>query len=257
MDKVERFLDDQIDGTSYFFYYAGHTAQQPCEEDDEEDEKSECILPCDSKPLNVEGGDSSKQYYENCILDRDLKKHLVDRLSSKSRLVAIMDSCHSGTLLNLPHHRCNRVYAMSALWRRALRRVLEPYHRRGDRLFSLVSLLVPSLDELGPVREKLVCHGLCPRTEWSHNVICISACKDNQQAFEAGDGRSLTHFIIQLLEKEPRPTLKRFMRQTTAEFRALSKKLKKQWKGPGEFGPIAAPQVSSPQPLDMNKRLIV
>jgi hypothetical protein len=28
------------------------------------------ILPCDSKPLNVEGGDSSKQYYENCILDR-------------------------------------------------------------------------------------------------------------------------------------------------------------------------------------------
>jgi hypothetical protein len=61
MDKVEHFLDNQIDGTSYFFYCAlphldsselqvlnfqcldaGHTAQQPSEGDEEEDRKSEC-----------------------------------------------------------------------------------------------------------------------------------------------------------------------------------------------------------------------
>jgi len=27
------------------------------------------ILPCDSKPLRVDGEDPSEQYYENCILD--------------------------------------------------------------------------------------------------------------------------------------------------------------------------------------------
>jgi len=60
-----------------------------------------------------------------------------------------------------------------------------------------------------------------------------------------------------LSEKEPRPTLKRFMRETTASFRALTKKLRKQWKGLEDFGPIAAPQVSSPKPLNMNELLII
>lgn len=41
------------------------------------------------------------------ILDDDLRKYLVDPLPSRSRLTAIFDSCHSGTLLDLPHYHCN------------------------------------------------------------------------------------------------------------------------------------------------------
>ncbi|EIM89372.1 uncharacterized protein STEHIDRAFT_167179 [Stereum hirsutum FP-91666 SS1] len=41
------------------------------------------------------------------IVDDDLRKHLVDPLPTGSRLTAIFDSCHSGTMLDLPHYRCN------------------------------------------------------------------------------------------------------------------------------------------------------
>jgi len=129
-----------------------------------------------------------------------LKEYLVNHLSPRSYLVAIVDSCHSGTLLDLPHFRCNRVYAMSSLWRRAVRRVIESYRRRGDRLFSVMTSLAPAMSiHRNDMTVKEVCGGYCPRSQWSHNVICISSCKNNQRAYEAGDGSSMTNFIIKLL----------------------------------------------------------
>lgn len=35
---------------------------------------------------------------------------LVDRLPIGSKLTAVFDSCHSGTLLDLDHYLCNEVY---------------------------------------------------------------------------------------------------------------------------------------------------
>jgi len=258
MNRLERFLDDQRDGSRYFFYYAGHAARLPPKGNAGEGRREECILPSDSKQLSGDSEHPDENYYENGISDGVLKEHLVNHLSPKSYLVAIVDSCHSGTLLDLPHFRCNRVYTMKSLFRRAVRRIIEAYRRRGDRLFSLVASLAPMMSiHRQDKSAKQICGGYCPRTAWSHNVICISSCKDDQRAYEAGDSSSMTNFIIKLLEKEPRPTLKRFMRQTTAKFRALSKKLRKQWDGPEDFGPIAAPQVSSPEPLNMNALLII
>lgn len=258
MNGLERFFDNQRDGSRYFFYYAGHAARLRSKRTDREDRSEECILPSDSKRLEGDGEHPTETYYENGIPDSVLKEYLVNHLSPKSYLVAIVDSCHSGTLLDLPHFRCNRVYAMSSLWRRAVRRVLESYRRRGDRLFTVVTSLAPAISShRADVSVKPVCGGYCPRSEWSHNIICISSCKHDQKAYEGGDGSSMTNFVINLLEKEPRPTLKRFMRVTTANFQALTKKLKKQWKGPEDFGSIAAPQVSSPEPLNMNRFLII
>ncbi|KAJ6501862.1 caspase domain-containing protein [Mycena sanguinolenta] len=44
------------------------------------------------------------------IIDSELHATLVQPLPSDSHLVAVLDTCHSGSLLGLEHFRCNRVY---------------------------------------------------------------------------------------------------------------------------------------------------
>ena len=41
---------------------------------------------------------------------QELRAKLVDRLPEGVCLTAIIDSCHSGTLLDLDHYHCNAVY---------------------------------------------------------------------------------------------------------------------------------------------------
>ncbi|KJA17753.1 hypothetical protein HYPSUDRAFT_1006337 [Hypholoma sublateritium FD-334 SS-4] len=79
------------------FVVAGHGGQEDSDPDDvhpEEDEKDEFIITSD--------GDKIK--------DNELRKRLVDDLPIGSSLNAFFDCCHSGTLLDLFHHRCNRVW---------------------------------------------------------------------------------------------------------------------------------------------------
>jgi len=60
----------------------------------EEDGMDEAIIACDN----------------NYLIDNLLREKLVDPLPVGSTLIAIFDTCHSASLLDLPHHRCNRVY---------------------------------------------------------------------------------------------------------------------------------------------------
>jgi len=245
--ELQSFLSNQRRGDRYFFYYAGHSEQLDSNDPDEEDGKDEYIVPSDAI------GPGGETLFDKAIIDDVLKLHLVTPLSSESRLVAILDSCHSATLLDLSHFRCNGVCAMSSLWRRCIRRVLESSRRRGEAFVSVVSAIATQ----SSIRRRTAtakCSGYCSRSAWSHNVICISACKDNQKSYEARDGTSMSTFIVDFLGKEPCPTLKTFMRRTTSEFQALSKQIKKEVEHNGfDFGQIAAPQMSSPLPLNMNK----
>ncbi|KAJ7438720.1 caspase domain-containing protein [Mycena galericulata] len=83
-------------GDRFFFHYCGHTIQMENRSNSEEDGMDECLVPAD--------GDEHK------IMDNELRRHLVDALPVGSSLVAVFDSCHSASLLDLAHFRCNRVY---------------------------------------------------------------------------------------------------------------------------------------------------
>ncbi|KAJ7618651.1 caspase domain-containing protein [Roridomyces roridus] len=83
-------------GDRFFFHYCGHTTQMENRSNSEEDGMDECLVPSD--------GDDNK------IMDNELRRHLVDALPVGSSLVAVFDSCHSASLLDLAHFRCNRVY---------------------------------------------------------------------------------------------------------------------------------------------------
>jgi len=78
----------------FLFLFSGHSVQVVNKKRTEDDDKDECVISSDNVTL----------------VDDQLKQYLVDPLPVGCSLVAIFDTCHSATLLDLKHHRCNRVY---------------------------------------------------------------------------------------------------------------------------------------------------
>jgi hypothetical protein len=82
-------------GDSLFFHYSGHGGTAKDEDGDEVDGYDETILPLDYE--------TSGQ-----ILDDVIYENLVTPLPEGCRLTAIFDSCHSGTVLDLPYtYQCD------------------------------------------------------------------------------------------------------------------------------------------------------
>lgn len=165
--ELQAFLAAQTLGDQYLFHYAGHSYQQASDDEGEEDGKDEFILPCDAYS-NGKVVDEKK-----AIVDDFLKEYLVVPLLPENRLVAIFDSCHSATLLDLPHHRCNRVYALTSRWRRTVRRVLEASWE-----FSLEDFLStrPFQVSAAAIRHaksspRKFCGGYCRRSQAFGNVV--------------------------------------------------------------------------------------
>ncbi|KAF9460212.1 caspase domain-containing protein [Collybia nuda] len=94
--EIKKLVQDAGTGDHFFFHYAGHTVQIENKNNSEEDGMDECLIPSDGENY--------------MITDNELRRHLVDSLPIGANLVAIFDSCHSASLLDLEHFRCNRVY---------------------------------------------------------------------------------------------------------------------------------------------------
>ncbi|KAF8872705.1 caspase domain-containing protein [Infundibulicybe gibba] len=91
MRELRNLLADQQPGDTFAFHFAGHSDQIPNYDGTERDNRDECIITIDNQ----------------LIRDNDLNKYLVQPLLPGSRLYAFLDTCHSGTLLDLPHDRCS------------------------------------------------------------------------------------------------------------------------------------------------------
>ncbi|KAJ6611871.1 caspase domain-containing protein [Mycena sp. CBHHK59/15] len=112
-------------GDRFFFHYCGHTMQMPNRSNSEEDGLDECLVPADGEGQkimdnNVHSGLFTLRFrilvmschhtFLTTSLPQELRHHLIDALPVGSSLVAVFDSCHSASLLDLAHFRCNRVY---------------------------------------------------------------------------------------------------------------------------------------------------
>ncbi|KAK0472511.1 peptidase C14, caspase domain-containing protein [Armillaria novae-zelandiae] len=93
MEHIMKFTQGIQSGDRLFFYFSGHASQRKNLSGSEEDGMDEF--------LHTKSG--------RCIRDNTLRKYLVDNLPEGCHLTAVLDACHSGTLLDLAHHRCNRV----------------------------------------------------------------------------------------------------------------------------------------------------
>ncbi|KAJ7852831.1 peptidase C14, caspase domain-containing protein [Mycena olivaceomarginata] len=96
MFAIDNLVHDTQRGDKLFFHYSGHTVRVPSRNNTEEDGMDECLVPLDGE--------------DRMIKDNELRAHLVDPLPVGASLVAIFDSCHSASLLDLEHLRCNRVF---------------------------------------------------------------------------------------------------------------------------------------------------
>ncbi|KAF5731933.1 metacaspase-1-like [Tripterygium wilfordii] len=77
-------------GDSLVFYFSGHGLRQPDFNQDEQDGFDETICPVDFME-------------EGMILDNEINSTIVQPLSEGVTLHAIIDACHSGTMLDLIH----------------------------------------------------------------------------------------------------------------------------------------------------------
>ncbi|KAI3930807.1 hypothetical protein MKX01_037253 [Papaver californicum] len=77
-------------GDSLVFHYSGHGAQQPNRNGDEVDGFDETICPVDYEK-------------EGMILGDKINATIVRSLPKGATLHAIIDVCHSGTVLDLPY----------------------------------------------------------------------------------------------------------------------------------------------------------
>lgn len=87
--EIDNLVRDCQPGDRFVFHYSGHTGQQK-----------------NLDGTEVDGLDELIETTTGPILDDVLRVRLVDPLCPGSQLVAVLDSCHSATLLDLPHVDC-------------------------------------------------------------------------------------------------------------------------------------------------------
>ncbi|KAG1723922.1 peptidase C14, caspase domain-containing protein [Suillus paluster] len=90
LDEMHRLVFNARAGDSLFFHFSGHGSQIRDLDGDEVDGYDEVIFPVDFQESGV-------------ISDDEIHEIMVKPLVAGSRLTALFDSCHSGTVLDLPY----------------------------------------------------------------------------------------------------------------------------------------------------------
>lgn len=90
LEAFDRLVEYSKPGDVVFIHYSGHGGRVRDTSGDEADGYDETLIPLDFKRAGQ-------------ILDDDLYKRLVLRMSKGVTVVVLMDCCHSGTALDLPY----------------------------------------------------------------------------------------------------------------------------------------------------------
>ncbi|KAJ3303093.1 Ca(2+)-dependent cysteine protease [Kappamyces sp. JEL0829] len=182
-------------GDSLVFQFSGHGGQQDDRDGDESDGIDETILPLDFQTAGV-------------ITDDEINALLVKPLAPGVRLHAIFDSCHSGSVMDLPFcykpdgtlKTSSKMTRIGSLGQDAFQKGM-----RGDigGVFSSLSSGLKSLT--GP--ERTMEQKQFEKGNDQADVIMFSGCKDRQTSADAVmEGRAtgaMTYALIKALRQYP------------------------------------------------------
>ncbi|KAK0221418.1 peptidase C14, caspase domain-containing protein [Armillaria fumosa] len=257
---IRSFVDGAKAGDIHFIFYAGHGYQIRNDNSHEDDKHDEHIVPCDALgPDFIE---------KKMIIDDLLKNILVMPLAAAdANLTAVFDCCHSGTVLDLSHYRCNDCTS----WKRTACHIYR--HIFSEPSVDLTMMVPFTVNMFGSAAAVHLdpyikdCKGLCllPKRRGPGCVVCISACRDEELALGSDKrGGSLTRALIRALKENTKLTLKELNVSINAEVKTRSKAAEKRRKqqrktdtAEGLSKIIQRPQISSLWPLDMNQLLML
>lgn len=177
-----------------FFHYSGHGGQTKDLDGDEDDGYDEVIYPVDFQQAGH-------------IVDDEIHEIMVRPLKQGVRLTGLFDSCHSGTVMDLPYlYSTKGVLKEPNLAKEAGQGLLGAFmsYERGDMksMISNVSGLVTKATRGNSATQKSRQIKTSPA-----DVIQISGCKDDQtsaDAYEAGTNTgAMSYSFIEVMSSNP------------------------------------------------------
>lgn len=226
---MQWLVADARPNDSLWFHYSGHGGQAKDLDGDEDDGYDETILPVDFQTAGE-------------LLDDDLHEIMVRSLPIGCRLTAIFDSCHSGSVLDLPY-----IYSTEGKLKEpnqalaAGKGALEAFqsYRAGD-MGGVFKAGMGLFKVATGSQEKAT--KLARETKSSPaDVISWSGCKDTQTSADATEGGTATgamsYAFIKAMSENPQQTYQQMLNNIREILR--SKYSQK-------------PQLSSSHPMDTN-----
>ncbi|KAJ6510718.1 peptidase C14, caspase domain-containing protein [Mycena sanguinolenta] len=240
--QASKLVKGASPGDHFFFFYAGHSVQVPenCRPEDrtELDGLDEVMVPSDGRTA------SHEMTRQSCLVDNELKRLLINPLPAEVSFTAVLDTCHSASLLDLDHDQCNAKW--SCLDTVQLK-TLVSLHKGGRSPASPQLRQTNKNMRSPPSRKQEVDHNACARHPASERkipgafhlprcespvldrchlplVISLSACKDDQVAIENPDdknGRSFTERLLNILRADPHPRLRDLMKQISISIHGM------------------------------------
>jgi len=201
-------------GDRFFFYFAGHGDQVKDEDGDEPDGLDQTILPVD----HAKNGQ---------IVDDKIYELIVKNLPFNSFLTAVVDSCHSGTILDLPIPLLGR---------------LPPSVRPSSPLEPATTD-----DEIGFVYEPMSEGGaspmnnalfIRPHRNTLGDAISFSACTDKELAYGWNSGGWFTHCFIKAVRARPHQTYRELYERIMVQLNDVVARENKLYKDPEGATPV-------------------
>ncbi|KAJ6632418.1 hypothetical protein B0H10DRAFT_1977259 [Mycena sp. CBHHK59/15] len=223
---------------------AGHSVQVPelsGEQHTEIDGLDEVMVPSDGRIGSNSKTVDSILTRETCLVDNELKRLLINPLPDGATFLAVLDACHSASLLDLDHDECNGDWICfperpdaPGKWGQLLsfHNTHMPRTAPAKEATTNQRNTRPSVARRAEIVDNVRQHGACARIKNTKMpgtfprcdsplgdpsktlVISLSACRDDQDACESKDG-SFTQHLISILKKDPhhRPRLRDLMEQ--------------------------------------------
>jgi len=239
IEAMKWLVEGAQPGDSLFFHYSGHGGTARDTENDETDGFDETILPLDYSQKGQ-------------IVDDVIYENMVKPLPQGCRLTAIFDSCHSGTVMDLPYtYQCDGSIEVidndvrKEIFKKALNIVGS--FIQGDQSMitsSLLGLFDGSINFSNLSGKNNTNHqAVIEKRKHDADVIQFSGCRDNQTSADAKINNqstgAMSYALITVLNENPNLTYSQLLTQIRA---VMKQKNFKQ-----------IPQLSTSHPMNMNE----
>ncbi|CCH59263.1 hypothetical protein TBLA_0B04250 [Henningerozyma blattae CBS 6284] len=229
-------VKDAQPNDSLFFHYSGHGGQVKDEDGDEEDGLDDVIYPIDFESKGP-------------IIDDEMHDIMVKPLPAGVRLTALFDSCHSGTVLDLPYtYSTKGVIKEPSIWKDVGENGIQAAmaYAQGNRAMLMTSLgsIISSVKNGATNnvdREKVRQIKFSPA-----DVVMISGSKDNQTSADSKVNGvatgAMSYAFIQVMTNQPEQSYLSLLKNMRSE---LAQKYTQK------------PQLSASHPIDVNVQFII